>query len=158
DRQSSINHAQFQRKWETALRDQPGREVSLFRARERTLAGRILVVDDRVPEPDKHAGAIATFDWLRLLRGAGFLVTFKPHDQQRAEPYTTAPVQIGIEVLYGSIDMSAWLRENGAELDWVWLARPGVAEPLLEAVGDYAPGRLIYFTHDLHFLREQRRF
>ena len=158
DRQSTINHAQFCRKWADALRDQPRTDAPLYLARERPLPGHILVIDDRVPEPDKHAGAIATFDWLRLLRGMGFRVSFQPHDNRRTEPYTAALQQMGVEVLYGAIDMPAWIKQNGRHLDWIWLARPAVAEPLLEAVRAHAPGKLIYFTHDLHFLREQRRF
>ncbi len=128
-------------------------------ARERPPpGGRILVVDDRVPEPDKHAGAVATFDWLRLMREAGLRVTYAPHDRDHPEPYTATLQQMGIEVLYGDLDLQAWLAGNGGCLDWVWAARPDVTEPLLDAVERFAPGRLIYFTHDLHFLREQRRF
>ncbi len=157
DRQSVINHAQFCRKWAAALAEQPTDETPIYLARERPLPGHILVVDDRVPEPDKHAGAIATFDWLRLLRSEGFRVTFYPHDRRNPPGYTDALQQLGIEVLYGDIDARDWIRENGAHLDWVWLARPAVAEPLLDAVRDHAGGRLIYYTHDLHFLREERR-
>ncbi len=158
DRQSTINHAQFCRKWARALPAQPSPETPPYVARERGVLGRILVVDDHVPEPDKHAGAVATFDWLRLLRGMGLRVTYKPHDQARPEPYTGVLQQMGVEVLYGPVDLPAWLEENGRCLDWVWVARPAVAEPLLEALRAFAPGKLIYFTHDLHFLREQRRF
>ena len=158
DRQSTINHAKFCQKWEKALHNQPAADAPSYLARERPLPGHILIVDDRVPEPDKHAGAIATFDWLRLLRGMGLRVTFYPHDRRCPEPYTARLQQMGVEVLYGDLDARDWIRENGPYLDWVWLARPAVAQPLLEAVRDHAGGRLIYYTHDLHFLREQRRF
>ncbi len=159
DRQSVVNHGQFCRKWARALTAQPKPDAPPYVARERPPpGGRILVVDNSVPEPDKHAGAVATFDWLRLMREAGLHVTYAPHDRARPEPYTTALQQMGIEVLYGDVDLQAWLAENGGYLDWVWAARPDATEPLLDAVERFAPGRLIYFTHDLHFLREQRRF
>ena len=158
DRQSSINHARFCRKWARALASQPRPDAPSYLARERPSLGHILVVDDHVPEPDKHAGAVATFDWLRLLRGMGLRVTFKPHDQARPEPYTGVLQQMGVEVLYGAIDLPGWIERNGRHLDWVWAARPAVVEPLLQALRAFAPGKLIYFTHDLHFLREQRRF
>lgn len=157
DRQSMINHARFCRKWEAALANQPTEDTPLYLARERPMPGHILVVDDRVPEPDKHAGAIATLDWLRLLRGEGFRVTFYPHDRRNPIPYTERLQQLGIEVLFGDIDARDWITQNGTYLDWVWLARPAVAEPLLAVVRNHAGGRLIYYTHDLHFLREQRR-
>ena len=159
DRQSVVNHGQFCRKWSRALAAQPKPDAPPYLARERPApGGHILVVDNSVPEPDKHAGAVATFDWLRLMREAGLRVTYAPHDRARPEPYTTTLQQMGIEVLYGDVDLQAWLAENGGCLDWVWTARPDVTEPLLDAVERFAPGRLIYFTHDLHFLREQRRF
>lgn len=157
DRQSTINHARFCGRWAQALADRPTPETPSYLARERPMPGHILIVDDRVPEPDKHAGAIATFDWLRLLRSEGFRVTLYPHDRRGPDPYTARLQQLGIEVLFGDIDARDWIRENGPYLDWVWLARPAVAEPLLDAVRDHAGGRLIYYTHDLHFLREQRR-
>jgi len=158
DRQSSINHAQFCRKWSKALQGQPRPETPAYIARERPMRGRILIVDDRVPEPDKHAGAAATFDWLRFLREMGLRVTYAPHDRARPEPYTSVLQQMGVEILYGDVDLPGWIADHGRHLDWVWLARPAVAEPLLDAVREFAPGRLIYFTHDLHSLREQRRF
>jgi glycosyltransferase involved in cell wall biosynthesis len=64
---------------------------------------------------------------------------------------------MGVEVLYGPVDLPAWIAAHGPLLDWVWSARPDVTEPLLDAVERFAGGRLIYYTHDLHFLREQRR-
>ncbi|MFT8244255.1 class I SAM-dependent methyltransferase [Roseomonas sp. BN140053] len=158
DRQSMRNHAQFCEKWDAAVAAQPAPDTAPFVWRERPApGGRILFIDDRVPEPDKHAGSVSTLHWLRLLREAGMRVTFMPHDQDRPEPYTAALQQMGIEVLYGPVDRAAWLAENGRYLDHVWAARPDVAEPLLPAIERHAPGRMIYFTHDLHFLREERR-
>lgn len=160
DRQSTINHSQFCRKWARALAAQPQPGAPLLAARERSPAGaqRILVVDDRVPEPDKHAGAVTMFHWLRLLRETGLCVTFAPNNGERPEPYTAALQQMGIEVLYGPVDIAAWIAENGECLDWVLAARPEVTQPLLDAIERHVPGGLIYYTHDLHFLREQRRF
>ena len=154
DRQSTINQARFCRKWKAALADQPTAETPLYLARERKLPGHILIVDDRVPEPDKHAGAIATFDWLRLLRGEGFRVTFYPHDRRGPAHYAAPLQQLGIEILYGDIDAPRLdRRERGASR--LGLARaPGRRRTAaLDAVRDHADGKLIYYTHDLHFLR-----
>ncbi len=158
-RHSVRNHSRFCEKWGAILAAQPARDVPAFLARQRPVAGqRILVVDDRVPEPDRHAGSMVTLHWLRLMREAGMAITFAPHDRDRPEPYTRVLQDMGIEVLYGAVDPAAWLAENGRHLDHVWVARPEVAAPLLEACDRYAPGRLIYYTHDLHFLREERRY
>ena len=159
DRQSTINHGQFCRKWARELASQPAPGAPGYLARARPApGGSILVVDDRVPEPDKHAGAVTMFGWLRLLREAGLHVTFAPNNGERPEPYTATLQQMGVEVLYGPVDLPSWIERHGALLDWVWSARPEVTEPLLDSVQRFAGGRLIYYTHDLHFLREQRRY
>ena len=95
DRQSTVNHAKFCAKWSKALATQPPTNAPLYLARERPVFGHILVVDDRVPEPDKHAGAMATFDWLRILREIGLRVTFAPHDRARPEPVHAGPAATG---------------------------------------------------------------
>ncbi len=158
DHRSTVNHARFCRKWAEALTAQPRPGAPALVARARPPAGgRVLFIDDRVPEPDKHAGSVSTLHWLRRFRELGFAVTFAPHDQDHPQPYTAALGAMGIEVLYGPTDLPAWLAENGRFLDHVWSARPDVTEPLLDAIDRHARGRMIYFTHDLHSLREQRR-
>lgn len=158
DRQSTINHAQFCRKWQDALAAQPSPGLPPLLARERGQRRRILIIDDGVPEPDRHAGGVNLLHWIRLLHGAGLRITFAPFRGGRPEPYTSMLEQMGIEVLYDT-DIKAWLAQHGPQMDWVWTARPDVTAPLLETIASSAPGgRAIYYTHDLHFLREERRF
>ena len=64
---------------------------------------------------------------------------------------------MGVEVFYGSDPelYRRWIRENGAELDYVLLSRPTVAENFLKETRRHTDAKIIYYGHDLHFLRMQ---
>jgi O-antigen biosynthesis protein len=42
--------------------------------------GRILVIDQKVPEPDQDSGSASTFSYLQILARAGYEVIFAPHN------------------------------------------------------------------------------
>jgi glycosyltransferase involved in cell wall biosynthesis len=88
----------------------------------------------------------------------GLKVTFIPHDRVALQPYTRMLQQSGIEVVHGATDIATWLDRTGRYLDCVWMARPAVSHDYLRLVQAKTAARLVYFTHDLHFLRERRRF
>jgi GT2 family glycosyltransferase/glycosyltransferase involved in cell wall biosynthesis len=158
-RTAAKNHATFEAKWSQDLLLQRESAADLFLARARPhRRGTIVVIDERVPEHDKSAGGLAVFQYLRLLARDDFKVVFIPHDGTPTEPYTSSLQQCGIEVLYGNIDTATWLSANGRFLDWVLCARPNVADAYIGLVRKLTRARLLYFTHDLHFLREQRRY
>ncbi len=159
DRQSSINHARFVDKWRDTLETRRQGPAELFLARERPHAnGTILVIEDKVPEYDKHAGGLSVFQYLRLLASLDFKVILLPDDRRRSEPYTTTLEQLGVEVLYGGARVDRWLTANGRYLDWVLVARPEVARRHIGLVRRKTRARLLYYTHDLHFQREMRRY
>ena len=118
--------------------------------------GTILIVDTQ-PEYDKHAGGLATFQHIQLIAECGMKVFFIPYDGAASQPYTKALQQLGIEVLYGDLDVERWLDEVGRYIDCVWLARPEVSTRYLHLMWSKTLARIIYFTHDLHYLRELRR-
>jgi GT2 family glycosyltransferase len=158
DRQTVRNRDRFRAKWAAELVHQHPRPAPEFVARERPRpGGTILVVDDRVPEHDRHAGGLWMAQWLELLRDAGLKVILAPDDGQDRQPYAETLRQEGIEVLAPAVDLDAWLDDNGRFLDWVLLARPLVAARRLPAVRRWTAARVLYFTHDLHWLREDRR-
>jgi GT2 family glycosyltransferase len=159
DRQSIINHDQFARKWSARLRTQAKDETEIFRARERPKnAGTILIIDDKVPEYDRHAGALTIKQYIHLLAASDFKVIYWPHSRQATQPYTEELQQAGIEVMYGNLDFSKWLDWSGRFIDYAWAARPNVAPHYISAIRRKTPARLLYYTHDLHWLREQRRY
>ncbi len=159
DRQSAINHGRFVEKWAQRLTTQAEGEADIFRARARPAEhGTILIIDDVVPEYDKHAGALTTTQYMRLLAGSGFKVIYWPHALEATQPYTRELQQAGVEVIYGEVSFSAWLDRAGRFIDFVWVARPDVAPHYIKHIRKKTHARLLYYTHDLHYLREQRRY
>lgn len=151
------NQVQFRERWEATLdaeQAEPGRHLA--RARDRARDSKIvLVIDHYVPEPDRDAGSQNILNYIRALQRAGMVVKFWPHDQAYRPHYTPALQEAGVEVFYGSEpDMfRKWIRENGAELDYVLLSRPTVACDFLAELKRHCTAKLIYYGHDLHFLR-----
>lgn len=159
DAQSGVNHAKFVKRWSERLVRQVADKRNLFVARERKKArGTILVIDDFVPEYDKHAGALTVFQYISMLVDEGFKVIFVPDHKIELQPYTSTFQQMGVEVLHQPFDFEGWLSDAGRWIDWVWIARPNIAATYLDVIRSHSRARLIYYTHDLHFLREMRRY
>lgn len=158
DRQSLLNHAKFCAKWRTLLVTQPSPDDPMFLARERpSPRGVILVIDDKVPEYDKHAGAVTLFQYLTLMCELGLKVVFHPQDSEPLQPYTDALQRRGIEVLHRPDTLERWLARNGRHVDAIWTARPYVTFPILDLLKRHTGAPILYYTHDLHYLRELRR-
>ncbi len=158
DAQSSRNHAKFCRKWARAVGAQPSRWTPPFICRQRAGLGTILVMEDRVPEPDKNAGAAAIAQYVALFVSLGLRVVYYPHDGRAPQPYTAALQQQGVEVLHHPILLTDWLHENGRFVDYVWASRPYVSGHLIEQFRRDTGAPILYLTHDLHYLRETRRY
>ncbi|MCG7360615.1 glycosyltransferase [Roseomonas sp. ACRSG] len=159
DRQSLKNHGKFCEKWAEELKAQPLRGADMFVARQRPEdLGVILMIDDKVPEYDRHAGALTIFQYVRLVRNLGFRVVYAPADMVARQPYTTTLQRMGVEVLYAPVRLEEWLRRNGQHLTAIWTARPYVTAPLLSMLRRHSKARILYYPHDLHYLREQRRY
>ena len=160
DRQSARNHARFCRKWAAELREQPapGTSALKFRSRPHT-AKTMLFIDDRVPEWDRHAGALTNRQYLGLWQSLGYDIVFAPvADPRPSQPYTRALQQMGIEMLHPPGTLEAWLARHGAAVDLVWTARPDVTAPLLGSLRAHTTAPILYYPHDLHHLRERRRW
>jgi glycosyltransferase involved in cell wall biosynthesis len=67
---------------------------------------------------------------------------------------------MGVEVLVGEYmarNQDRWLQENAPYIDRVYLHRPHVAEQFLSSLDEMSPRPpIIFFGHDLHYLRIQR--
>src|SRR3954452_5308920 len=159
DQQSLRNHAKFCLKWAAELEKQPADECDLFLARQRPGAfGTILMIDDKVPEYDRHAGALTIFQYVKLLQNLGFRLVYCPADLTPRQPYTAVLQDLGIEVLYAPAELGGWLADHGQHLTAVWTARPDVSAGLLDLVRATTSARILYYLHDLHYLREMRRY
>jgi GT2 family glycosyltransferase len=159
DRQSLINHDKFCMKWAAALATQPPAAGDGFQTRQRPGAiGVILVIDDKVPEYDRHAGALTIFQYLKLLVNLGFRVVYCPADLTIRQPYTGVLQALGIEVLHAPASLSGWLDQYGRHLLAVWTARPYVSAGLIDLIRTRTDAKILYYPHDLHYLRNLRNY
>lgn len=158
------NSEKLKKKWKqefAAQCDNTG-NPNPFRARERSMGKPvILVVDHYVPTYDKDAGSKTTLQYLKMFLKKGYVVKFLGDNYLREEPYTTALLQMGIEVLYGQEYQTGiwdWLDRNGGEIDFAYLNRPHIASKYVDYIKEHTNAKVIYYGHDLHFLREFREY
>ena len=158
------NFKKLKEKWAEEFKNQYVNDgnPNPFRARERSRGKRIiLVVDHYVPTYDRDAGSKATFLYMKMFLKKGFVVKFLGDNFQHEEPYTTTLEQMGIEVLYGDSYAAGiwdWLKKNGNEIAVAYLNRPHIATKYVDYIRDYTSMKVIYFGHDLHFLRLTREY
>lgn len=130
------------------------------KAKDRRADKRVLVLEHCTPTPNQDAGSVTVFNLLLLLREMDFQVTFIPEDNFLYMPeYTTALQRIGVEVLYAPyvISIEQHLKEYGTRYDLAFLFRPGLVERNIKKIREYCPqAKVLYYTHDLHFLRMER--
>ena len=153
------NRVTFEAKWWRELRAQQPNDPSLvLRARDARPGARALIADHSVPTYDLDAGSMRMMGIVSLLVDLGFVVTFLPGNLHPQQPYTSELQQMGVEVLFGPIDIAAHLAALGPHLRLCVLSRPHVALPFIGLVRKHAPTAVIvYDTVDLHFLREMRQ-
>lgn len=155
-----INRDTFAGKWAAALEEQlPGpAEERIDTAADRRRGRRVFVVDHAVPAPDQDAGSLRMFHLVQNLVELGYRVTFLPDNGAAPAPYTAQLQTLGVEVLYGPLNLPARLVGIAAETELAILSRPYVAARFLHLVREYLPGaRVAYDTVDLHYVRERRR-
>lgn len=163
-RYQAVNSKKLKEKWAAELANQCENDGSPdpFRARERSNGKKIiLVVDHYVPTYDKDAGSKTTFQYLKMFLKKGYVVKFLGDNFTYEEPYTTALQQMGIEVLYGAdyqVGIWDWLRDHGDDIAVAYLNRPHIAAKYVDYILDHTDSKVIYYGHDLHFLREGREY
>nr|WP_243430953.1 glycosyltransferase [Clostridium botulinum] len=152
----------FKEKWKNELQKQFKDGENVFVARDRSKDKKhILVVDHYVPQYDKDAGSRTVYQYLSLFVKMGYSVSFIGDNFYRHEPYTTKLQIMGIEVLYGSYyanNWKTWVKENSEHFDVVLLNRPHISEKYIDFFKENTTAKIVYYGHDLHFLREMREF
>lgn len=159
----TANQSTLFHKWKAILEREHldnGRDV--FLARDHSQQKRhILVIDHMVPRHDKDAGAKNVFMYTKIFAEIGLQVTFLPADFFPYQPYTDELEQLGIEVLYGNYyfkHWKSWLADHLHYFDYIYINRPHIAIRFIDIIKEYSKGKIIYFGHDLHYLREQRAY
>ncbi len=77
------------------------------------------------------------------------------------QPYSTTLEQMGVEILYGpeyQTQIWNWLREHGDDIAVAYLNRPHIATKYIDFILDNTDIKVIYYGHDLHFLRRSREY
>lgn len=157
-----VNQKKFYEKWKAELDKHPENAVNVFQARDRSYGKKtLLMVDHYVPTFDKDAGSRTVYQYLKLFSKLGFNVKFIGDNFLNEEPYTSVLQQLGVEVLYGPYyarNWENWIRDNGEHIDYVFLNRPHIAPKYVECIRRYTNARIVYYGHDLAFLREMREY
>lgn len=167
---SSVKHYQvlnlkkLKEKWKEELKDMPSKYTGSMNIRYRDTINKkpvVVVVDHYVPEYDKDAGSKTTFQYLKMFVKKGYIVKFIPDNYYNSEPYTSTLEKMGIEVLYGldyRKNIFSWIYENRNNIDCIYLNRPQIAAKYIDYIKKYTNIKVIYYGHDLHFLREKREY
>lgn len=160
-----VNHKKFFTKWKEVLeKDHFKNAQDVFVARDRSKSKpHVLFVDHYLPHYDKDAGSKAASQYLKILVDQGMQVHFIGDNfwNYPGEPYLNALTEQGIEVLCGNWyaqNWQEWLTENGKYFNYVILSRPHISTKYIDLVKKVSDAKIIYFGHDLHFLREEREY
>jgi GT2 family glycosyltransferase/SAM-dependent methyltransferase len=159
-RHQEANRPRFVEKWRARLETEHLRsgEVRVRRAADRYRREQVLIIDHRMPMWDRDAGSLRMLEIMRSLLRLGYGVNFLPNNFTPIEPYTAELQQLGVEVIYGQVDIRAELADMGTLLTAVIMSRPHTVADWLDTVRELAPSALaIYDTVDLHWMRETRR-
>lgn len=154
-----VNRPRFKQKWAEAFGAQsiPGGEVDL--AKDRGIQGRVLVIDNAIPQPDRNASSYAAIQEMRLIQSLGFKVTFFPENLAWMGADTEYLQRMGVEVVYAPFvsSLEDLLAQRGSEFDVVYVTRFAVAARCVDTIRRLAPrAKLILTLADLHFLRQIR--
>lgn len=159
-RHQEENRHKFVAKWGRRLEDHPppGRMASPGRLR-RGPRPHVLIVDHRIPTPDRDSGSLRMQTIIEILRELDCQVTLIPDNRHHIHPYGERLARLGVAIIHGPVDLKAELRELGTTVDLAFLSRPEVASRWLPDISQAAPqAATVYDTVDLHWLREARKY
>lgn len=154
-----VNQSAFRAKWADVLAQHRPNGLAPELERDRWAKRRVLAIDACMLTPDRDSGSQRTQRVLELLVNLGCKVTFLADNLEYRQPYVTMLQRAGIEVQFHPYVRSIpeFLSAHGAEFDVILIARHYIAAKHIEAVRAFAPNaRVVFDTHDLHFLREER--
>ena len=160
----ATNKTKFQTRWGDRLRAHPTppeTPVRLVRANgtRGDDRGQVLIIDHRLPTPDRDAGSFRSLEIIRAIQRRGHHVTIIPDNLYPSSPYAENLQRIGVEVVHHPYfpSVEGYLKEHGRDFDLVVIARAEIASRHFRSVKRFAPNAtLVFDTVDLHFLREER--
>ena len=152
-----VNQRKFHERWARELEQHYPNGQQVMRARERAWNRRVvLVVDHYVPQPDRDAGSRTMVAFMQRLIESGCVVKFWPDNLHYDPVYAPRLQAMGVEVLHGTrwaVGLASLLDEWNGDVDAVLLSRPDVAHKFIDIVRKRSRARIVYYGHDLHFMR-----
>lgn len=119
---------------------------------------RALIVDERLPDPNRDAASSAMLSHGQALVDVGFQVEFVPIDPDLSRHDDGRSLFVrGIEAHLAAEGAEALLRARSGQFDLIYLHRLSVAHRLISVCRETQPrAKLVYSVADLHGLRVQR--
>ncbi len=159
-----VNQAKFRRRWGERLAAHPDPLSGPVRlvhphGAEELPRGQVLVIDHRLPTPDRDAGSLRMLELVRAICRRGHHVCFIPDDLMAPSPYQQVLQGMGVEVIHHPYYRSvrSFLKQHGEDFDVVIISRAEIAARHMATVQRFAPrAKVVFDTVDLHFLREER--
>lgn len=139
-------------------------DVERSRAKVPALAGVakpvVMVIDDRLPEPDRDSGSMDAMNMISSFVGAGWHVICGVHPKRDQDPrYTKRIEALGARRMSDADapSVQAFVENHGAHVDAFVLSRVSAGGQFLELIRYNCPhAKIIFNTVDLHHVREGR--
>lgn len=160
-----VNHERFVRKWVAELVLQPtplagGRAATaseLFRYRDRRRAPHVLVIDHRVPMPDRDAGSQRMLHVVEALVAEGRIVHIAALASAGPSRYSAAFESMGVEVVDAPLESDEFrdlVTGLDDRLEFVFVARPHVVAAVASVLLTHLAGvPIVYDMVDAHGAR-----
>ena len=155
-----INRVKFIDRWASELSGLTPNAFKPFLSCDRRKTRHILIVDACTPTPDQDSGSLDMINLIKILIEQNWRVHFVPLSNfLHFGPYTDTLQRLGVECVYAPHHntLDSFLSERGDMFDVCLLARTDVTNQALPTVKKFCPSaKTIFYTVDLHFLRERR--
>ncbi|PZS94690.1 hypothetical protein A7X83_04655 [Stenotrophomonas maltophilia] len=138
--------------------DQAVRSSGEARSTAPARAGYVLVLDASAPDPTRDSGSVRMCKILQSIRELGWQPVFMPDNGVISADSGAFLDTLGVDLIgiAGRPRLDQWLRVHGQQLRATLLSRHHVAAAHIGLIRDYAVGKVIFDTVDLHHVREQR--
>jgi GT2 family glycosyltransferase/glycosyltransferase involved in cell wall biosynthesis len=152
------NREKFADKWRAELAGQMAAQPgNILAARERCGATkRVLVLEDRVPDPTLGSGFPRIYEIITIMVELGLKAAVFPLVvDERPEPWTFQLQQLGVEVFYATetldYTLPKLLRERRDFYDYIWVSRPNNMKRIIDLLNNLCPGTPIIYDAEALF-------
>lgn len=121
--------------------------------------GRVLIVDDHIPDPSGGLHFPRTREFIRLLLLLNCRVSFLPMSSREAkQPWTNLWLDEGIDVVTNSANFMEFVRERAGYYDTIIVSRPHNFKKVHGFLRSHFPSAfVIYDSEALFFIRDELR-